>query len=92
MSLSYQNQIDLLKDIMVNHLEDSQGSVSECRQIERLVKSLLTNQNIHHKLAPVLEEIYLYCQTGSQTADLESHIDSHQRHLSQWIGHIDQYT
>ncbi|MFD1706795.1 YtzH-like family protein [Siminovitchia sediminis] len=92
MPLSYHDQIGLLKDIMVNHLEDLQGSVSECTQIGRLVKSLLANQEVHPELTPVLEEIYFYCQTGSRTKDLTGHIDSHQEHLSHWIGNIDQYT
>ncbi|GIN93055.1 hypothetical protein J6TS1_46590 [Siminovitchia terrae] len=92
MSLSYQDQIGLLKDIMVNHLEDSQGSASEYSQIGRLVKSLLANHQIDYQLAPVLEEIYLYCQKSFQTNDLERHIGDHQGHLSQWIGHIDQYS
>lgn len=92
MSLSYKNQIQLLKDIMMNHLEDSQGSVSECSQIGRIVKSLLSNQQIDPKLTPVLEEIYSYCQTGTQIRDLDSHIDSHQEQLSQWIGNINQFS
>lgn len=92
LSLSYENQIELLKDIMVNHLEDSQGSVSECSQIGRLVKSLLANQQVDQQLTPVLQEIYTYCQTGSQSSDLESHIDEHQAHLSQWIGNINQFS
>lgn len=77
---------------MVNHLEDSRGSISECGQIGRLVKSLLDNPQIDHQLTPVLEEIYLYCQKGFQTNDLESHIGDHQEHLSQWIGNINQYS
>ncbi|RST76446.1 hypothetical protein D4T97_006700 [Siminovitchia acidinfaciens] len=92
MSLSYENQIELLKDIMMNHLEDSQGSVSECSQIGRLVKSLLANQQVDHQLTPVLQEIYAYCQTGSRTPSLDSHINEHQEHLSQWIEDMDQFS
>ena len=92
MSLSHQDQVNLLQDILVNHLEDCCGSVSECEQIGRLVKSLLANDSVSPELQPLLEEIYTYCQSGKNSSDLESHINAHQEELSQWVGQINSYS
>lgn len=92
MSLSYQDQVNLLQDILVNHLVDCCGSVSECEQIGRLVKSLLANDSVSLELQPLLEEIYTYCQSGKNSPDLESHINAHQEELSQWVGQINSYS
>ena len=92
MSLNYQHQFNLLQDILTNHLEDCCGSVAECEQVGRLVKSLIVNQEVEPKLIPVLEEIYTYCQTGKNTAQLDTHINTHQEQLSQWVGHINSYS
>lgn len=76
----------------MNHLEDCCGSVSECEQIGRLVKSLLAKQPMSPDLEPVLMEIYDYCQKGSYTDDLDYHINTHQEQLSQWVGQIEHYS
>lgn len=69
----------------------SSGSVSECEQVERLVKSLMINMDIDSNVKTVLTEIYEYSQTGIGAADLEAHITTHQNDLSQWVDDIDQY-
>ncbi|MBS4216763.1 YtzH-like family protein [Bacillus sp. FJAT-49711] len=92
MSLKVQDQVGLLQDILVNHLEDCCGSVSECEQLGRLVKSLLASNSISSDMQPLLEEIYTYCQSGKNSSDLESHINAHQEELSQWVGQINSYS
>ncbi|MBS4175974.1 YtzH-like family protein [Lederbergia citrea] len=92
MPLSHHDQVHLLQDILVNHLEDCCGSVSECEQLGRLVKSLLVNQSVAPEMQPLLENIYAYCQTGKNTADLDNHINAHQEELSQWVGQINNYS
>lgn len=92
MSLSHQDQVRLLQDILVNHLEDCCGSVSECEQLGRLVKSLLVNNSVSSDMQPLLEEIYTYCQSGKNSPNLESHINAHQEELSQWVGQINSYS
>ena len=57
MPLNSQNQMQLLSDILSNHSTDCCGSVSECEQVERLVKSLMVNVDIHENVKPVLQEI-----------------------------------
>ena len=92
MSLNYQHQYQLLQDILTNHSEDCCGSVAECEQLGRLVKSLMVNQNVQPEMIPILEDIYTYCQAGKNSSQLDTHINAHQENLSQWVGQIDLYS
>ena len=85
MPLQYQDQVNLLKDILTNHQTDCCGSVSECEQLERLIKSLMVNSNIDQEVKPVLEQIYSYSQDGINSSSVDQHIESHQTQLSQWV-------
>lgn len=91
MPLSHENQLNLLKDILHNQNTDSYGSVAECEQVERLVKSLMINADIDQNVKTILKEIYEYSQVGIGSSDLEAHITSHQDNLSQWVDDIDQF-
>lgn len=90
MPLTHQDQVNLLKDILSNHQTDCCGSVSECEQLERLVKSLMVNNNINNNVKSVLQEIYDYSQHGIRSTDLNQHIESNQHQLSDWVNDIDQ--
>ena len=92
MPLNEQDQINLLKDIINNHQMDCCGSVSDCEQLERLIKSLMVNNNINHNVKNILEEIYNYSQTGIYTNNLDHHIESHQQQLSQWVTDMNQFS
>lgn len=92
MPLSHQDQVTLLKDILSNHQTDCCGSVSECEQLERLVKSLMVNTQIDQNVKGILQDVYNYSQHGAQTADLDQHILSNQENLSQWVNNIDQFS
>lgn len=82
----------LLRDILNNHQEDCCGSQSECEQLERTVTALLTQTGLDENVKSVLQEIYLYSQSGIHAANLESHIESHQEQLSGWVDDITQYS
>lgn len=92
MPLNDQDQVNLLKDILSNHQTDCCGSVAECEQLERLVKSLLMNDNINNDVKTVLQEVYNYSQDGIQTSDINQHIETNQGRLSAWVNDINQYT
>ena len=49
MPLQYQDQVNLLKDILTNQQTDCCGSVSEYEQLERLIKSLMANSNVNQE-------------------------------------------
>lgn len=91
MPLNQQDQVTLLKDILSNHQTDCCGSVSECEQLERLVKSLMVSQQIDQNTKNFLQEVYEYGQHGAQTADLDQHILANQENLSQWVNTINQF-
>lgn len=82
MPLNQQHQVEILKDILSNHLTDCCGSVSELEQLERLVKQLMTESNINND---VLAQIYNYSQNGINSSNLDLHIESHQGQLTQWV-------
>ncbi|MGV3465632.1 MAG: YtzH-like family protein [Heyndrickxia sp.] len=92
MPLSHHDQLTLLKDILTNHQTDCCGSVAECEQVERLVKSLLVNQSINDNIRPVLEQVYYYSQNGKNTQNLDNHILSNQTNLSQWVEDMESYS
>ncbi|MFZ7944938.1 MULTISPECIES: YtzH-like family protein [Bacillaceae] len=92
MPLSHDDQVTLLKDILNNHQTDCCGSVAECEQLERLIKSLMVNTQVDQNVKNILQEVYHYSQHGSQTADLDQHILSNQENLSQWVSDIGQFS
>ncbi|WP_071393800.1 YtzH-like family protein [Bacillus tuaregi] len=92
MPLEYHDQVTLLKDILSNHQTDCCGSVAECQQLERLIKSLMVNGHIDHNSMQVLNEVYSYSQSGINASNLDAHIESHQEQLSQWVDDIDQFS
>lgn len=92
MPIQYTDQLNLLKDILQNHQEDCCGSVSECEQIERTVKSLLVSGQLPADAQEILTDIYKYGQQGKYTQHLDIHIQNHQEQLSNWVNQIDQYS
>jgi hypothetical protein len=92
MPLNYHDQVGLLKDILTNQQTDCCGSVAECEQVERLVKSLMVNTDIDSHAKPILQEIYNYSQNGKYSADLDEHILSNQENLSSWVDDIGQFS
>ncbi|MFC4321128.1 YtzH-like family protein [Litchfieldia salsa] len=92
MSLNHTDQMHILKDILTNHQDDCSGTVAECEQMERLVKSLMVNSNVDQDIKTLLTDIYSYSQQGKYTQHLDAHINEHQDQLSQWISEIDQFS
>jgi len=92
MPLSHHDQVTLLKDILSNHQTDCCGSVAECEQLERLVKSLMVNTQVDQNVKSVLQEVYDYSQQGAQTSNLNQHILSNQENLSQWVTDIGSFS
>lgn len=92
MPISQQDQINLLKDILNNHQLDCCGSVSELEQLERLVKSLLTNTEVNNETKQLLMEIYSYSQNGKYSSDLTEHIENYQPQLHQWVENIEEFS
>jgi YtzH-like protein len=92
MPLNHEHQLEILKDILMNHQSDCCGTVSECEQLERLIQSLLVNDQITDDVKSKLNDVYYYSQTGKYASDLDQHITSHQNQLSQWVTDIDSFS
>ena len=82
----------ILKDILTNHQSDCCGTVSECEQLERIIQSLMNNDQLDASVKSTLSDIYYYSQSGKYSSDLDQHISSHQQQLSQWVNDFDQYS
>ncbi|EOR23837.1 YtzH-like family protein [Cytobacillus oceanisediminis] len=92
MPINHEHQLTLLADILSNQQTDCCGSVAECEQIERLITSLRTNDQIDQNILPILEEIHRYSEQGVNASDLDNHIHSYQDQLSQWVDGINNFS
>ena len=89
MPLGYNDQMSVLKDILSNHQSDCCGTVSECEQIQRLIKSMLGNEITNEQVKSTLYNIYDYSQSAKNTQHLDQHIQTNQQNLSQWVSELD---
>ncbi|MEN1937617.1 YtzH-like family protein [Paenibacillus sp. 102] len=92
MPINQQHQLEILKDILVNHQSDCCGTVSECEQLERLIQSLLANDSVNSDVKAMLNDVYYYSQSGKYSPDLDNHISSNQEQLTQWISGMDNFS
>jgi urease gamma subunit len=92
MPLNHEHQLTILRDILMNHQSDCCGTVSECEQLERLVQSLLTNEQVTDDVKSMLNDVYYYSQSGKYSSDLDQHITNHQNQLSQWVTDFETYS
>ncbi|PFY90337.1 YtzH-like family protein [Bacillus pseudomycoides] len=92
MPINQQHQLEILKDILVNHQNDCCGTVSECEQLERLIQSLLANDSVNSDVKTMLNDVYYYSQSGKYSPDLDNHISNNQEQLTQWISGMDNFS
>ncbi|AIK36640.1 hypothetical protein COM13_23690 [Bacillus pseudomycoides] len=92
MPINQQHQLEILKDILVNHQSDCCGTVSECEQLERLIQSLLANDSVNSDVKTMLNDVYYYSQSGKYSPDLDNHISNNQEQLTQWISGMDNFS
>lgn len=88
MSITYEHQVHLLKDLLSNHLTDFCGTKSEYEQINRLIQSLVNNNQLEQQTKQLLKDINKYSEHGLQATNIYHHIQDHQQQLSQWINDI----
>jgi len=85
MTLSVNDQLKLLHDLLDEHMSNYSGSISEYQQIKRLVKSLTANNKItDSQLLTILPEIYNYGLQGETVQNLPEHITSNVNNLEYW--------
>jgi hypothetical protein len=90
MSLSVDNQLGLLRDILSEHCESCCGSKSECEQISRLARSILSNKSSdQQEILAMLPGIHSYSSAGEKAADINAHITTNRGQLENWVETID---
>ncbi|MFD1019092.1 YtzH-like family protein [Thalassobacillus hwangdonensis] len=92
MSLTVNDQLNMLYDLLTEQCEDGCGTVSECQQIARIVHSLQSKQmdSRHETLTGHLPNIYDYGNNVQSTQQLDDHIRSNQPNLHEWISVLEQ--
>lgn len=92
MPLTHLHQLTMLKDILTEHLSDESGTISEYAQLNRLIESLLTNDNVSEDIKSQLHTIKLYSQQGEISTNSEEHIAIHHSIITQWVNEIDNFS
>ncbi|PAV30110.1 hypothetical protein CIL05_06500 [Virgibacillus profundi] len=91
MSLTVNNQLTLLHDLLDEQNLDSIGNISEYQQIKRLVSSMLANNRItDEQLLQLLPEIYNYGRQGENAQNVPEHITTNKQNIENWISAIQQ--
>lgn len=91
MTLSVNNQLMLLHDILDEHHVDRSGSVAEYQQIKRLVQAIITKDSIaDEQLLQLLPEMYDYGKRGESAQNQPEHITSYQNNIESWLSAIQQ--
>ncbi|HHY72632.1 MAG TPA: hypothetical protein GX497_05310 [Bacillus bacterium] len=91
MPLNEKHQLSILQDILTNHQLDCSGTASECQQMERLIQSLLGNQQVNEQMKNTLLDVYNYSLHGQNAKNMDEHITEHKNNLSMWIDDISHY-
>lgn len=86
MSLSLNNKLQLLHDLLSLHAEECHGSTSECEQITRIIQSIQHDPQIKETgLIQHLDMMKQYSVHGAAAANLEQHISQYQPEMEEWL-------
>lgn len=85
MTLTIQNQLKFLHDILDEQISDQSGHVADYQQIKKLVQAIMSNNKIdNEQLFHMLPEIYHYGIQGEIVQCLREHILSNKDSIQQW--------
>ncbi|WP_077327604.1 YtzH-like family protein [Virgibacillus siamensis] len=91
MTLTVNNQLKLLQDILTEQNEDCCGEISEYQQIKRLVQTMMANNTItDEQLLQLLPEIYNYGRQGEIAHNDAEHITANKEKIETWVDAIQQ--
>lgn len=93
MTLTLQNQLKLLYDLLDEHVIYKNGELTEFTQIKRLVQGIVSHEEIQDtELANFLPTIYNYGIEGEKVqCDIE-HISSYEEEIYNWKNAIEKLT
>lgn len=85
MTLTVHNQLTLLHDLLDEQINHKNGSIEEYQQIKRLVRSLVSNEQLDdEQLLQLLPEIYNYGIRGEIAQSLPDHIMDNKDNIETW--------
>jgi len=91
MTLSVNDQLRLLHDLLDEQMVDNTGSVAEYQQIKRLIQKIIANNKISdEQLLQLLPEIYNYGRLGEIAQSSPEHITSNIDNIENWKNAIQQ--
>lgn len=91
MTLSVNDQLTLLYDLLDEQMIEHAGSVAEYQQIKRLIQELTAKDKItNEQLIQLLPEIYNYGRQGEIAQNLSEHITTNKENIKHWTNTIQQ--
>lgn len=91
MTLSVNDQLRLLHDLLDEQMIDSSGTIAEYQQIKRLIQEMMAKNKItDEQLLQLLPEIYNYGRQGEIAQSSPEHITSNIENIENWKNAIQQ--
>lgn len=91
MTLSVNDQLTLLHDLLDEQMIEHAGSVAEYQQIKRLIQEMIAKNKItNEQLLQLLPEIYNYGRQGEIAQNLSEHITTNVDNIELWKHAIQQ--
>jgi len=86
MQLNIAHQLQLLHDLLDDHVNDLDYTLSEYEQIKRLVRSIISQEQLsNEQLSQFLPEIYHYGSQGKHVQNIKEHIITNQQQIENWL-------
>lgn len=85
MCLTYTNQLQLLHDLLDEHLTYQSAYMYEYEQLKKLIQSIMNHEMIDEPLQTILPEIYAYSFHGVHTHVDKQYIQVHEHRMKQWL-------
>lgn len=91
MTLSVNDQLTLLHDLLDEQMIERSASIAEYQQIKRLIQEMMAKNKINdQQLLQLLPEIYNYGRQGEIAQSLPEHITSNEENIENWKQAIQQ--
>lgn len=90
MYLTVHNQLTLLHDLLDEQVTFKTVSMSEYKQIKRLVQTMIANEEFDSELLTVLPQIYYYGIKGEIAHSFTDHIAENEHNIQKWLQTINR--
>lgn len=91
MVLNVFSQLNILSELLNQHLSNNTGSIEEYQQIKRIVQEISTKNNFtDEELLQFLPELYHYGLQGEIAQSLQEHVSTNKQNLISWTNAINE--